>query len=87
MFHLGATHMGLMHNAILRGYNSVYQQAKHVRDEDKAAFIGYALTWHKLVKSHHDDEEAELFTKVEELLGEKVFEATHHEHRGSLSTS
>ena len=33
MFHLGATHMGLMHNAILRGYNSVYQQAKHVRDE------------------------------------------------------
>jgi hemerythrin-like domain-containing protein len=73
--------MALMHNAIFRGFNSIYQQAPRIRDEDKAAFVAYALTWHKLVKRHHDDEEAELFTKVEEILGEKVFEKTHEEHR------
>jgi hypothetical protein len=27
----------------------------------------YATTWYRFVKSHHDDEEAELFPKVEEV--------------------
>jgi hemerythrin-like domain-containing protein len=73
--------MALLHNAILRGYNSIYRQAPHVQDEDKADFIGYALTWYKFVKSHHDDEEENLFTKVEQLLEDKdVFAETHLEH-------
>jgi hemerythrin-like domain-containing protein len=81
LFTTGATHMCLLHNSILRGYNSIYQQAAHVQDADKAAFVGYALTWYKFVKSHHDDEEETLFTKVEELLGDKdVFAETHAEH-------
>lgn len=73
--------MALLHNSIFRGYNSIYLQAPHVQDADKADFIGYALTWFKFVKSHHDDEEESLFTKVEELLDDKtVFEDTHREH-------
>lgn len=73
--------MALLHNSIFRGYNSIYLQAPHVQDADKADFIGYALTWFKFVKSHHDDEEETLFTKVEELLEDKtVFEDTHKEH-------
>lgn len=73
--------MALLHNSIFRGYNSIYLQAPHVQDADKADFIGYALTWFKFVKSHHDDEEESLFTKVEELLDDKkVFEETHKEH-------
>ncbi len=77
--------MALLHNAILRGYNSIYQQAPHVQPPDKAAFIGYALTWYKFVKSHHDDEEATLFTKVEELLGDKaIWGQTHKEHEAFL---
>lgn len=73
--------MALLHNSIFRGYNSIYLQAPHVQDADKADFIGYALTWFKFVKSHHDDEEESLFTKVEELLEDKtVFEETHKEH-------
>lgn len=73
--------MALLHNSILRGYNSIYHQAPHVQDPDKADFVGYAQTWFKFVKSHHDDEEETLFTKVEELLDDKtVFEGTHHEH-------
>ncbi|ROW04814.1 hypothetical protein VMCG_04842 [Cytospora schulzeri] len=77
--------MALLHNSIFRGYNSIYLQAPHVQDADKADFIGYALTWYKFVKSHHDDEEQSLFTKVEELLGDKtIFEETHKEHESFL---
>ncbi|KAI5195712.1 hypothetical protein E4T38_08913 [Aureobasidium subglaciale] len=60
----GATHMALLHNAILRGFNTIYLQAPHVQPEDHHAFIGYSLTWYRFVKSHHDDEEAELFPKT-----------------------
>lgn len=81
IFVSGASHMALLHNSIFRGYNSIYLQAPHVRDADKADFVGYALTWFKFVKSHHDDEELNLFTKIEDLLDDKtVFEETHKEH-------
>lgn len=73
--------MALLHNTIFRGFNAIYQQAPRVKDKDKADFVGYSLTWHKFVKSHHDDEEQELFTKVEDLLKDKtIFEETHKEH-------
>ncbi len=79
--------MALLHNSILRGYNSIYQQAPHVRDEDKASFVGYALTWYKFVKSHHDDEEAVLFAKVEEILDDHdIWAGTHKEHGMLLLT-
>lgn len=73
--------MALLHNAILRGFNSVYLQAPHVKSADYADFIGYSLAWYKLVKSHHDDEEAELFPKVEDVLNEKgIWDETISEH-------
>ncbi|CAJ2505243.1 Uu.00g126370.m01.CDS01 [Anthostomella pinea] len=85
IFTTGATHMALLHNAILRGYNSISQQAPHIKPADKADFIGYSLTWHKFVKTHHDDEEATLFTKVEEVLDDKtLWEETHKEHESFL---
>lgn len=81
LFVSGASHMALLHNSIFRGFNSIYLQAPHVRDADKPDFVGYALTWFKFVKSHHDDEELNLFTKIEDLLEDKtVFEETHKEH-------
>ncbi|KAF9692736.1 hypothetical protein EKO04_009100 [Ascochyta lentis] len=88
IFTTGATHMTHIHNAILRGYNSIYHQAPHVKEEDKAAFIGYAVTWFRFVKSHHDDEEGGLFPKVAEVLGSKDSElwgATHKEHESFLA--
>jgi hemerythrin-like domain-containing protein len=73
--------MALLHNSIFRGYNSIYNQAPHVQSADKSDFIGYALTWHKFVASHHDDEEANLFTKVEEVLDDKnIWSETLKEH-------
>lgn len=50
-------------------------------DADKAPFLGYALTWYRFVKSHHDDEEEELFPAVARVLGdERVWRETHREH-------
>jgi len=73
--------MALLHNAVLRGFNSVYLQAPHVLPQDYADFVGYSLAWYRLVKSHHDDEEAELFPKVEHVLNEKgIWDETLHEH-------
>ena len=78
--------MAHIHNAILRGYNSIYLQAPHITHEDKSDFIGYALAWFKFVKSHHDDEEAELFPKVEAVLGRKdLWKETHAEHEAFLA--
>ncbi|KAF2127001.1 hypothetical protein P153DRAFT_388323 [Dothidotthia symphoricarpi CBS 119687] len=86
IFTTGATHMAHIHNAILRGYNSIFIQAPYVTDEDKPAFVGYAMTWYVFVKSHHDDEEAELFPKVEEVLGSKeIWNETHQEHASFLT--
>lgn len=73
--------MALLHNSILRGYNSIYNQVPHIQETDKADFVGYCLTWYKFVKSHHDDEEENLFTKIEDVLQDKtVFAETLKEH-------
>ncbi|KAJ4237010.1 hypothetical protein NW759_000133 [Fusarium solani] len=86
LFTTGATHMALLHNAIIRGFNSIYLQAPHVKDADKADFIGYSQTWFRFVKSHHDDEEENLFPKVKDLLGdEAVWTETHEEHESFLA--
>ncbi|KAH6619339.1 hypothetical protein B0J18DRAFT_241861 [Chaetomium sp. MPI-SDFR-AT-0129] len=86
IFTSGATHMALLHNSIFRGYNSIYRQAPIVADRDKTDFLGYCLTWLKFVKSHHEDEEATLFTKVEDLLNDKsIFEETQKEHASFLA--
>jgi hemerythrin-like domain-containing protein len=80
--------MAHVHNTILRGYNSIYLQAPHIKDADKADFINYALTWFRFVKSHHDDEEKELFPKVASLLGEEdIWAETHAEHGPFLFSS
>jgi len=80
MFRLGASEMAQMHNSVFRGYNSIYLQAPYIQETEKSDFIGYCLTWYKLVETHAKDEEANLFPKVEELLGDKVFAETHKEH-------
>jgi hemerythrin-like domain-containing protein len=73
--------MALLHNSILRGYNSIYNQILLIQEADKADLVGYCLTWYKFVKSHHDDEEENLFTRIEDLLQDKtVFAETHKEH-------
>jgi hemerythrin superfamily protein len=69
-----------VHNAIFRGYNSIYLQAPHVRESDKTAFLGYCRTWCKFVMTHAAEEESGLFPEAEKLLDENVFEHSHEEH-------
>ena len=40
MFTSGASHMCMVHNSLFRGYNSIYHQAPHIAEADKAAFVG-----------------------------------------------
>lgn len=85
LFTTGATHMALVHNALIRGFNSIYVQASHIRDEVKPDFVGYSLAWAKFMKSHHHDEEDSLFLKVADLLQDKdIWTETHREHESFL---
>ncbi|RFU28931.1 hypothetical protein B7463_g7428, partial [Scytalidium lignicola] len=81
LFTTGSSHMCMVHNSIFRGYNSIYHQALHITEADKADFIGYCLTWHKFLKTHANNEDTSLFPKTEELLDDKtIFEDSHNEH-------
>lgn len=74
--------MALVHNSIIRGYNSIYLQAPHIRDEDLSDFVAYALTWHKFVVSHHDDEEEKLFPDMVSILGDSEIWGNAKEEHG-----
>lgn len=80
----GASHMCNVHNSVFRGFNSIYLQAEHVQDQDKADFVGYCMTWYKFVSTHAMEEEEVLFPAVEKMLGEAVFQDTHKEHEAFL---
>lgn len=43
--------MVLVHNVIIRGLNSIYKQAPHVKSEDYADFIAYATCWYEFTDS------------------------------------
>jgi hypothetical protein len=72
--------MCTVHNAIFRGYNSIYLQAPFIKPVDKPDFLGYCKTWCKFVRAHTEEEESGLFPMAEELLEDKVFEKMHEEH-------
>jgi hypothetical protein len=77
--------MALIHNTILRGFNSIYQQAPYVNPSDYNDFIGYSAAWFRFVKSHHDDEELSLFPFIEKLIDKPgIWDSTHAEHESFL---
>ena len=76
-----ATEMCVVHNIIIRGLNSIYIQANHVKSEDYKAFVGYCLSWHRFVSHHHYSEETGFFTPLQEMLGPSVMAESVEEHR------
>ncbi|KAH8889011.1 hypothetical protein GQ53DRAFT_723800 [Thozetella sp. PMI_491] len=85
MWTSGASHMCIVHNAIFRGYNTIYHQASHVADADKTDFIGYCLVWHKFVRTHAENEEASLFPRAEGILDDDtIFKHAHEEHNAFM---
>ncbi|KAL8281134.1 hypothetical protein RQP46_006492 [Phenoliferia psychrophenolica] len=86
MFSVGASHMTLLHNVILRGFNSIYLQAPHVKDDDLGDFVQYSLAC--VLQAHHDDEEAELFPRLAGVVkNPDLMKESLEEHRKSPTTS
>ncbi|UNI23339.1 hypothetical protein JDV02_009167 [Purpureocillium takamizusanense] len=123
MFVTSAQHLAHLHNALIRGYNSIVLQAPHVlpptetaadggndgnddddededddddededddddeddEDPDEARhFIGYARTWVKFLRGHHDDEEAVLFPETASILHDNTLWGDMYKEHESL---
>ena len=64
--------MTISHNIIIRGYNTIHQQAPRIStSNDQKDFIGYCLAWERYVSEHHKYEETLLFPMIEKVTGEK----------------
>lgn len=81
-FTIEGSHMALSHNAFIRGFNSIYQQAPRLKlAADKASFVGYCLVWVDCVVTHHHYEETELFPNIDKAAGQKgLMDGAVHEH-------
>lgn len=76
-----ASQMALVHNMMIRAYNSIYLQATRVRPEDVADFLHYCSAWYMMIKGHHDGEEEVYFPGIEKATGVKgIMDSEVHEH-------
>jgi len=64
-----ASHMAVVHNGLILGYNSIYQQAPYMKPADYADFINYSLAWHRVIHAHHQGEEKAFFPEIEAASG------------------
>lgn len=73
--------MVIVHNIIIRGLNSIYVQAPHVKPGDYADFIGYCLCFCGVLHSHHHGEESIVFPGIEEGSGvEGIMDVNRVQH-------
>lgn len=73
--------MALVHNMLIRAYNSIYLQAIKVRPEDVVDFLHYCSAWHTTLKGHHDSEEEVYFPGIEKATGIKgIMDSEVDEH-------
>jgi hypothetical protein len=80
--------MTLSHNSIIRGFNSIYQQAPRIGVSSNKDFIAYCLAWQKLVHTHHYYEEIGFFPAIEEATGQKgIMDSAVNEHGKSRNSS
>lgn len=82
-----AAEMSIVHNSLIRGINSVYNQCVNVSargsNKDKVDFANYAFQWTEWVHEHHNLEEESLFPQINELAGVPgLMDANVNEHAG-----
>ncbi|RFU80058.1 hemerythrin hhe cation binding domain-containing [Trichoderma arundinaceum] len=65
-----ASEMANVHNMILRGLNSIYLQAPHIKSADEQSFLGYSSCLYDLIHVHHEGEEDILFPAIVDMSGE-----------------
>jgi hypothetical protein len=81
MFCHAASEMALVHNMMIRAFNSIYLQAPHITAKDEMAFCNYIHHCFRLLTVHHTGEEVDFFPHIEALSGEKgIMEANVHQH-------
>lgn len=68
MFETCATGMALAHNMILRGLNSIYQQAPWIQQRDTQDFLEYCKLWLQVITVHHSGEEKHFFPYIESAV-------------------
>jgi hemerythrin-like domain-containing protein len=71
MFDKLASEMAHVHNMLIRGLNSIYLQASHIKPADEKPFCKYIMGWYDLLHTHHSGEEAMFFPIVEKMTGIK----------------
>lgn len=79
--------MSTVHNLLIRGLNSIYLQAPHIKPADEKHFCEYMKIWCLSVLTHHHEEEELFFPWVEKLtsvkgLMDKNLEQHHAFHVG-----
>ena len=83
-----ATEMAQVHNAILRGLNTIYLQAPNLQTTtDKSNLLFLTRAWAKWVTDHHRLEEEKMFPGFEKALGIPVMRRDveqHHAFEGEL---
>lgn len=83
---MGASHMTISHNSLIRGFNSIYQQAPRISASDYKDFKGYCLAWHRCVEQHHMHEEVNYFPEIEKVTGQKgVMDGEVEQHGRTIS--
>ena len=69
-----ANEMAFAHNAMIRGINSIYNQASHVHNaKDIADFLFFVRSWADWVGHHHQWEETLMFPGFEKVIGKAGF--------------
>ncbi|OCL14787.1 hypothetical protein AOQ84DRAFT_358612 [Glonium stellatum] len=63
--------MSLVHNCIIRSFNSIYQQARYVKSSEYKDFVSYAYTCYQALEAHHHGEEKFAFPEIEKATGRK----------------
>ncbi|KAF2740761.1 hypothetical protein EJ04DRAFT_424222 [Polyplosphaeria fusca] len=69
-FTVTATEMAMVHNCIIRAFNSIYIQAPHIPTRDQKSFIAYMMAAYQGLEAHHDGEETFFFPEIEKATGE-----------------
>jgi hypothetical protein len=74
--------MALSHNSIIRGFNSIFQQAPRLQTTvDRCDFVGYCLAWIACVTTLFHYEETEFFPNVNKAAGQDgLLDDAVHEH-------
>ncbi|KAF2683754.1 hypothetical protein K458DRAFT_42110 [Lentithecium fluviatile CBS 122367] len=81
-FTAAASEMALVHNCIVRCFNSIYLQAPHIPASEHANFVRYCIAAYESLHAHHHGEEEHFFPDVERLTGEKgIMEVNVEQHK------